>query len=124
MVFKGSEAVFAENTIRGEGVAGIRVAGSIKVLDNRFVGMKMRAVGPPNFAVWALPGGEVEFVRNTVTGWRHAVFGDRAKVVARHNHVSNFARTAFRLKQPLAGSVVSDTVLPADQARLSEVQID
>lgn len=111
MVFKGAVAEFANNTIRGGGVAGIRVAGKVTAVGNRFVGAKMRPVGPPNHAVWALPGAEVGFHGNEVSGWRHAVFADQAKVTARDNRVTGFSKAAFRLKKPVAGSAVTGTRL-------------
>jgi hypothetical protein len=124
MVFRGSVATFIGNTIRGDGVAGIRANGSVHATNNRFEGTKMRPVGPPNYAVWALPGAEVRFSRNTVTGWRHAIYADRAKVTAFGNKVTGFPKVAFRLKQPVAGSEVSGNQIPADNPRLKELQTD
>jgi hypothetical protein len=112
MIFKGSEAVFHDNTIRGGGVAGIRVAGRLQATGNRFNGLNMRPKGPPSHGVWALPGAEVVFDGNTVDGWRHAVFADRAKLVARGNQVTGFPAAAFRVRRPVAGSVVSGSRIP------------
>ena len=122
MVFGGSDVTFIDNTIRGSGVAGIRAQGSVKASRNRFEGTKMRPIGPPNFAVWALKGSDIEFTDNIVSGWRHAIFADRAKVIASGNTVSGFPKVAFRLKQPLEGSKVTNNRL--DNRELKEVQFD
>lgn len=123
MVFGGSETIFTGNTIRGSGVAGIRTNGKVRALRNRFEGTKMRAVGPPNYGIWALPGANIQFTDNTVTGWRHAIFADRAKVIAKGNQVAGFPRAAFRLKQPVIGSDVSGNQVPTG-GKLQELQID
>jgi hypothetical protein len=124
MVFSGSKVAFTGNIIRGSGVAGIRASGSVRATGNRFEGTKMRPVGPPNYAVWALPGSEIEFSDNTVTGWRHAIFADRAKIIASGNKVTGFSKVAFRLKQPVANSKVSGNRIPAENTRLKELLID
>lgn len=124
MIARGSDVTFTGNTIRGSGVAGIRASGSVRATGNRFEGTKMRPVGPPNYAVWVLPGSEIQFSNNTVTGWRHAIFADRAKVTATRNQVSGFPKVAFRLKQPVTGSRVTGNLLPADNSRLKELEID
>ena len=51
MVFEGATAVFRDNVISGQGVAGVRVAGTVVMDGNRFVGKAMRPAGPPNFGV-------------------------------------------------------------------------
>lgn len=51
MVFKGAEADFVGNTVRGSGVAGIRVEGVIRVVNNTFECSTLRkGGGPPQFA--------------------------------------------------------------------------
>jgi parallel beta-helix repeat protein len=42
MVFGGSEATFTDNVIRGGGVAGIRVAGTVRLSRNEFDGTSLR----------------------------------------------------------------------------------
>ena len=100
MVFKGAEAVFTKNTIRGGGVAGIRVAGTVNVSGNRFEGTDLRKVGPPNFAIWALEGSRVTMSDNHISSWRHALHGTGAEITADNNIVSNFFGTAFIVNKP------------------------
>ncbi len=101
MVFKSSEADFVGNTFQGSGVAGIRTEGKVRVVDNKFVCTNLRkGGGPPQFAVWALPGAEVVLLDNRVTGWRHALSADKAKVIASHNRISGYWQTAIRVNQP------------------------
>ncbi len=108
MVFPGAMATFTNNTIRGGGVAGIRVGGVIKVLGNRFIGTNLRKAGPPNFAVWALKGARVEMHGNQIDSWRHALFADAAEVVATGNSVTNAYVAAFRIRSPSKPPRISD----------------
>lgn len=73
MVFEGAKAEFSKNTFIGSGVAGIRSQGEIKVHGNVFKCPKPRKGGPPQNAVWALPGSKVDYGENTVEGWRQAL---------------------------------------------------
>jgi hypothetical protein len=99
MVFEGSDATFTDNVIRGGGVAGIRVAGKVRVIGNKFAGTSLRKAGPPNFAIWALPGSEVTLTANKIHGWRHGLYANEASVSAIRNTVSNFHGTAFVIKK-------------------------
>ncbi|MAI31386.1 MAG: hypothetical protein CMM07_06915 [Rhodopirellula sp.] len=108
MVFKGASAVFRDNRISGQGVAGVRVAGNVVLDGNRFVGKGMRAVGPPNFGVWALAGSKVILRDNQFTQWRHALHATEAQVQAQENQISGFHRVAFQLQKLKSGSVISD----------------
>jgi hypothetical protein len=102
MVFKGAEADFSENTVRGSGVAGIRTEGVVRVVNNKFECPSLRKEGgPPQFAVWGLPGSEVMFLNNTVTGWRHALSADKASVTALYNQVSNYWEAGIRITAPV-----------------------
>lgn len=100
MVFQGSEATFTNNVIRGGGVAGIRVAGKVRVDNNEFAGTSLRRVGPPNFAIWGLAGADITMSGNTIHGWRHALLATEATVSASGNRVSNFHNTALVIQQP------------------------
>ena len=95
MVFRGADATFTGNTIRGGGVAGIRVAGKVRADNNEFAGTSLRRVGPPNFAIWALPGSDVTVTANKIHGWRHALHASEASVSATKNTVSEFHSAAF-----------------------------
>lgn len=107
MVAEGATAVFTNNTLRGGGVAAIRVAGSSRVINNRLAGTAVRKGGPPNFGVWALPGAKVEMTGNTVSGWRHALHGEGATIVARDNSVEDSVGAAFRIRGSAGQTTVS-----------------
>lgn len=103
MVFKGAEAEFVGNTIRGSGVAGIRVEGVIRVVNNTFECPTLRkGGGPPQFAVWGLPGAEIVFTGNVVSGWRHALVAEKATVNASFNKVANYWQIGIRVSTPAA----------------------
>jgi hypothetical protein len=101
MVFKGSEADISNNTIKGSGVAGVRAEGTIRVVNNRFECPSMRkGGGPPQFAVWGLPGADIVFTGNTVRGWRHALSADQpAGLTASYNTISDYFQVAIRVNQ-------------------------
>ncbi len=101
MVAKGAEATFTDNIIRGDGVAGIRVAGKIRAEGNKFEATSLRKVGPPSNAIWALPGSEVVMIENTINQWRHALQSDEAVITAANNKVTNFHRTAFVINKSI-----------------------
>ena len=76
MIFAGARARFADNTIQGSGVAGIRVAGELDAVGNKFVCPTPRKGGPPNTGIWALQGSRVTLSNNTFGGWRNDVRND------------------------------------------------
>lgn len=100
MVFQGSEATLTNNVIRGGGVAGIRVAGKVRAEHNEFAGTSLRRVGPPNFAIWALPGSDITMNENKIHHWRHALHATQSSVFATSNTVSDFYKAAFVVQQP------------------------
>ena len=100
IVFDDAEAIFMKNTIRGQSVAGIRVAGKVAALQNRFEGTSLRNSGPPNYAIWALEGSQVTMSDNHISTWRHALYGTGSAITANDNTVSNFFRTAFVVNKP------------------------
>ena len=99
MVFAGAEATFTGNVIRGGGVAGIRVAGQVRAVDNEFAGASARRGGPPNFAVWALSGAQVTMTGNRIHDWRHALHASEATILASDNTVRNFHDVAFVIQK-------------------------
>ncbi len=112
MVEENATAVFTNNTLRGGGVAAVRCAGTLRLTNNRIEGTAARQAGPPNFGVWALPGAKVEMAGNTVSGWRHALFGEGASIVARDNSVADAFVAAFRIRgragqPPISGNRVT-----------------
>ena len=100
MIFEGAEATLTGNTIRGGGVAGIRVAGKLRADGNELSGAELRRGGPPNFAVWALPGSDVTLTGNRIDGCRQGLFASEATVSATGNQVSNFLQTALVVQKP------------------------
>jgi hypothetical protein len=124
MVFEGATAVFRDNVIAGEGVAGVRVGGTVVLDGNRFVGKKMRPVGPPNFGVWALGGSNVTVRDNQFSDWRNAVHASQAQTLIQSNQVSGFHRYAFHLQQLKSGSSVTDNRVTAAKANDTVVNGD
>jgi hypothetical protein len=124
MVFAGADATFTNNTIRGGGVAGIRVAGKVNAYRNRFVGTSLRKVGPPNFAIWALEGSQVTMSHNRVSTWRHALHATAAAITADDNTVSNFFRTAFVVNKPSKPADVFGNTIISENAKDEVVSID
>ena len=111
MVFQGATASFSGNVIRGGGVAGIRVAGTIRADNNRFEGTSFRAVGPPNFAVWGLVGSRVTMTGNQIQGWRHALLSTESHVTAVANSVRQASKAAFVMTQAPAKPYVVENLL-------------
>jgi len=115
MVFKGSEADFSDNTIRGSGVAGIRTEGTVRIMSNTFQCPTLRkGGGPPQFAVWGLPGSDIVFTGNTVSGWRHALAADKARVIASHNKVSAYWQVGIRINEPTTPAVAIGNVFQTE----------
>ncbi|MDB4770637.1 right-handed parallel beta-helix repeat-containing protein [bacterium] len=113
MVFEGATAIFRDNVISGQGVAGVRVAGTVVLEGNRFVGKEMRPSGPPNFGVWALANATVTLKNNDFSDWRHAVQATQSRVQMQSNQVSGFHRYALHLQQLKPGSFVLDNLVTA-----------
>ncbi len=108
MIFKGAEATLTNNIIRGGGVAGIRVAGKVRVVKNKFIGTALRRVGPPNFAIWGLPGADITMTANKIESWRHALQASKASVSVTKNHVSKFFTTAFVIQNSTSPATVAE----------------
>lgn len=117
MVFAGSKVLLKGNTIRGGGVAGVRVSGEVIAEDNHFDGTSFRQVGPPNFAIWGLKGAQVTMSQNRVNGWRHALSAEEAAVTATGNQVTQCSRAAFVISKSAAAPVVTgNALLPSKQS--------
>ena len=108
MVFKGATATFDNNTIHGEGVAGIRVGGVVVATGNRFEGITIRKAGPPNYGVWALAGSKVTLSHNQFTTWKHALVATEASVTANRNTIRDFHKTALVITNAPQGANVFD----------------
>ncbi|GDY18747.1 hypothetical protein LBMAG56_00920 [Verrucomicrobiota bacterium] len=116
MVFKGAEAEFTDNTIRGSGVAGIRTEGVVRATRNRFECPALReGGGPPQFAVWGLPGADITFTGNTVRGWRNALAADKATVTARDNRVAHYGAVGIKIDQPVGKTVITGNIFESDR---------
>jgi hypothetical protein len=136
MVFKGSEAELCDNVIRGSGVAGVRTEGVVRVVNNTFECPALRkGGGPPQFAVWGLPGSDIVFLGNKVSGWRHALLAEKAAVVASFNQVSDYWQVGIRVNQPSTpvtaiGNVFSSSlghaglVVPANQGMVADNRVE
>ncbi len=112
MVFKGATATFDNNTIHGEGVAGIRVGGVVVATGNRFNGIAIRKAGPPNFGVWALAGSKVTLSHNQFTTWRHALVASAASVTVNRNTIRDFHKTALVItNDPQGANVFYNTAI-------------
>jgi hypothetical protein len=115
MVFAGARATFTNNVIRGEGVAGIRVAGVVQAYNNEFRGLNLRKGGPPNFAVWALKGASVTMSGNRISNWRHALHASESGTSAFGNTISDFHQVAIVISKPSSPPViVQNTVVSSD----------
>ena len=118
MVFKGAEADFSDNTIRGSGVAGIRTEGVTRVTSNQFDCPTLReGGGPPQFAVWGLPGSNIVFTGNTVRGWRHALVAEIAAVSACDNRVANYGHVGIKVNQPTGTAVIVGNTFESERDR-------
>lgn len=118
MVFKGAEADFSDNTIRGSGVAGIRTEGVVRVTGNIFESPALRAGGgPPQFAVWGLPGSSIVFTGNTVRGWRHGLSADKAAVTANENRIANYGKIGIKITNPATTAVIAGNRFESESDR-------
>jgi hypothetical protein len=136
MVFKGAEAEITGNALKGSGVAGVRTGGAVRVVNNKFECPDLRkGGGPPQFAVWGLPGSDIVFLDNTVSGWRHALSADKAAVIACHNKVAGYWQAGIRINQPTAPVVAignrfssqeghQGVVAPSDQGIVEDNRVE
>lgn len=117
MVFKDAEADFTNNTLRGSGVAGIRAEGTIRVTNNTFESPALREGGPPQFAVWGLPGADITFTGNKISGWRHALLADKSRVSACGNRVTKYGAVGIKISQPVGTPVLVGNVFESHRDR-------
>jgi hypothetical protein len=106
MVFHGAEADFMDNDIRGNGVAGIRTEGRVRATNNRIESPTLRAVGPPQCAIWGLPSAEIDMAGNTIRGWRHALLTEKSAVTASGNRIENYGSVGIKIDQPVGSPLV------------------
>ncbi|MBI1247914.1 hypothetical protein GC197_08760 [bacterium] len=102
----GASATLTGNTIRGGGVAGVRTAGKVRIDRCQFDGTSLRKVGPPNFAIWALPESSVQVMESKFDNWRHAVFATDCQVAIVSNSVKRFHQSAFVIQNAKANAPI------------------
>jgi parallel beta-helix repeat protein len=115
-VYKGATATFVNNKIRGGGVAGIMVGGTVTARDNRIEGLALRTSGPPNLAVWALDGADVSMSGNHITTWQHALYATAATVHANRNTVLDFHGTAFMIHNSRQPADVFENIVVSENS--------
>jgi parallel beta-helix repeat protein len=114
-VFKDAEADISDNLISGSGVAGVRAEGIVRITGNRFDCPSPRqGGGPPQFAIWGLPGAELVVADNTIAGWRHALVIDKAAVTITGNRVLGFWQVGMQLTQPASPAIVTGNVFQSN----------
>ncbi|PQO28420.1 hypothetical protein C5Y96_16020, partial [Blastopirellula marina] len=102
MAFAKSNVTMKADQLRSGGVAAVRVEGNVRINDVTFAGAKLRKFGPPNYAVWALPGAKVELTNCKFDNWRHAFYGEACQLSAVENEVRRFHAAAFVVKDASA----------------------
>ncbi len=118
MVFKGAEADFSDNTFGGSGVAGIRAEGIIRVTNNTFNCPILRVGGPPQFAIWGLPGSDIVFTDNKVSGWRHALLASKSSVTASNNRITNYGSVGIKVDQPIGTPMLVGNMFESESDRV------
>ena len=117
-VLEKSHLNLSGSQLEGGGVAAVLVDGKAVLTDNKMIGNGPRKGGPPNFAAWVKPGSIIEFERNTVTGWRHAVHSDKPdKITIRQNEVSNFLGAAFVVRDATSPAIVTGNKARANNTK-------
>lgn len=111
MIFAGASVQMSGNTIRGGGVAGIRVAGNLQADNNVINGIAVRPGGPPNFAIWALPDAKLIVRNNQIQRWRHGLYAEQATVTATENQISEFHNVAFAVKSLRGNPTITNNVI-------------
>ncbi len=123
MIHEGADATLINNDIRGSGVAGIRVAGVARIIENSLTCESMRPSGPPNFAVWALPGSVVNMTGNTIQGWRHGLHASEASIMAAKNQISNFHATAIVIKDSRSAAIALENLATTKDAEAQVISV-
>ncbi len=118
-VREAAEAVFARNRLRGGGVAGILVQGSVDIIDCEFEGISPKQGN----AVWVWDSSVVGVRGNTFTGYATAVNARGSRVTAADNQIHGFKGTAIVVQNVAAAPHVVDNVAYSDdpQARVTNL---
>lgn len=117
MVFEGARVTLSDNVIRGEGVAGVRVAGQVRLVRNQFEGLTLRKTGPPNFAVWGLEGSAVTMTENRISNWRHAVHATKSTLQINRSRVERFHGKAFVVREPARPYSITNCTVYSDDPK-------
>jgi hypothetical protein len=94
----GSSAVLVDNSIRGGGVAGVLVQGTVQLSGNRFFG----AGGKQGSAIWVWDKSTVLASGNQFTGYRNALNASGSDVTATDNAIHKFNGAAIIVRKPSA----------------------
>lgn len=121
MIFAGSTVDLSGNTLKGGGVAGVRIAGEARIENNQFVATSLRKVGPPSFGIWALPDATVQAYGNQFENWRHAVSASQANVSAVANKVKSFHQSAFVIQDAKGSVAIMDNQVTSADANAKVV---
>jgi parallel beta-helix repeat protein len=124
MVFENARCVLRRNTITGNGVAGVLVAGTAILSDNVLNGRTIRKSGPPHFGIWALAGSTVTVSNCKFQTWRHALYASGATVKATDNSARDIARVAFLIQKPTAPPHLIHNTLYSDDSKAVAVQAE
>lgn len=116
-----SSAIFTSNTLRGGGVAGVLVQGTVQVSGNRFHGR-----GPKNqgSAVWIWDNSTVTVTGNRFDGYRNTVNASKSDVTAGNNVVSNFQGPAIVVRKPTTPARVFGNTAISDNSDDVAAKID
>lgn len=117
----GSSAMFSGNLVRGGGVAGLLVQGTVRAVGNRFEGRGAKKQGS---AIWAWDGSQIVAADNRFDGYRNALNAAGSKVTAAGNVVSGFLGTAVVVRKPARPARVSGTTAVSASPKDKAVTID
>ena len=124
MVFEGADSTIKDNTFQVSGVAGVRVAGTARVIGNKFDGGTVRKGGPPHFGVWALVGSTVTVQENRFKSLRHGLHASEAAVSASGNITEDFSRVAIVIQKPSKPPVLRNNIAITNEPGAMAVQVD
>jgi hypothetical protein len=124
MVFEGADCTIKNNTFQVSGVAGVRVAGTARVIGNQFDGGAVRKGGPPHFGVWALAGSTVTVRGNHFKSLRHGLHASEAVVSAVGNVTEDFSRVAIVIQKPSKSPGLRDNIAITSESGAVAVQVD
>ena len=102
----------------------MRVAGTARVIGNKFDGGTARKGGPPHHGVWALAGSTVTVRENQFKSLRHALHANGATVTAIGNVAEDFSRAAIVIQKPPRPPELRNNLAITSEAGAMAVQLD